>query len=303
MPLSATAAGLKVRRHGPIITPDMLPGQDGKNINGASIIKAPEWLPNRLGAYYLYFAHHKGKYIRLAFADAITGPWHVYAPGTLPLAACPFLRGHIASPDVHVDDGRRRIVMYFHGPARQGTEQQTFVAMSMDGLAFSPSPRPLGLSYARVFWHGGWAYGIFGAIEHLIRRSPNGLWQFEAGPTPFSAEMHNERHVRHVALQKDGETLRVFFTCTDDRPERIFVGEVDLRGDWTTWSIGETRELMRPETDYEGAALPMVTSKSGIAREPQNALRDPAIFEEDGRTWMAYSVAGEQGIALAELTT
>jgi len=32
-----------------------------------------------------------------------------------------------------------------------------------------------------------------------------------------------------------------------------------------------------------------------------NQLRDPAIFEEDGRVWLLYAIAGESGIALAEL--
>jgi len=30
-------------------------------------------------------------------------------------------------------------------------------------------------------------------------------------------------------------------------------------------------------------------------------LRDPAIFEEYGRIYLLYSVAGESGIAIAEL--
>jgi hypothetical protein len=34
---------------------------------------------------------------------------------------------------------------------------------------------------------------------------------------------------------------------------------------------------------------------------PVRQLRDPAIFREDGRTWLLYSVAGENGIAIAEL--
>jgi hypothetical protein len=33
-----------------------------------------------------------------------------------------------------------------------------------------------------------------------------------------------------------------------------------------------------------------------------NQLRDPAIFEEDGRTFLLYAVAGESGIAIAEVT-
>ena len=30
-------------------------------------------------------------------------------------------------------------------------------------------------------------------------------------------------------------------------------------------------------------------------------FRDPCIFEEDGKTYLLYSIAGEMGIALAEV--
>jgi hypothetical protein len=36
--------------------------------------------------------------------------------------------------------------------------------------------------------------------------------------------------------------------------------------------------------------------------QPVNQLRDPAIFEEDGRIYLLYAIAGEQGIAIGELT-
>jgi hypothetical protein len=32
-----------------------------------------------------------------------------------------------------------------------------------------------------------------------------------------------------------------------------------------------------------------------------NQLRDPAIFEEDGQIYLLYAVAGESGIAIAEI--
>src|ERR1044071_4584691 len=69
----------------PMIRPQMLPGTDGNNINGPSLIRVPDWVTNRLGKYYLYFAHHNGKYIRLAYADHLEGPWKIYKPGVLPL--------------------------------------------------------------------------------------------------------------------------------------------------------------------------------------------------------------------------
>ena len=55
----------------------------GANIEGPSLIRAPDWLPGRLGRYYLYFADHKGDYIRLAYANRLKGPWTVHAPGSL----------------------------------------------------------------------------------------------------------------------------------------------------------------------------------------------------------------------------
>ena len=61
-------------------------GQEGYlNINGPSLIRVPDWLPNPLGRYYLYFSHHKGDHIRMAYADSVEGPWTVYEPGTLAL--------------------------------------------------------------------------------------------------------------------------------------------------------------------------------------------------------------------------
>jgi hypothetical protein len=49
----------------PIITPETSKSI-GANINGPSLIRVPSWLHKPLGKYYLYFAHHQGKFIRLA---------------------------------------------------------------------------------------------------------------------------------------------------------------------------------------------------------------------------------------------
>ena len=43
-------------------------------------------------------------------------------------------------------------------------------------------------------------------------------------------------------------------------------------------------------------------SAAGDIKGPARQLRDPAIFEENGRTFLFYSFCGEQGIAAAELT-
>jgi len=59
--------------------------------------------------------------------------------------------------------------------------------------------------------------------------------------------------------------------------------------------------VLKPETEYEGAGLPLVASNSGKAKARENAVRDPAIFKDEGRTYLLYSVAGESGIGIAEL--
>ena len=58
-----------------IVQPNMLPNKDGDNINGPSLIKVPNWVKNPLGKYYLYFSHHDGKYIRMAYSNKIEGPY------------------------------------------------------------------------------------------------------------------------------------------------------------------------------------------------------------------------------------
>jgi hypothetical protein len=60
-------------------------------------------------------------------------------------------------------------------------------------------------------------------------------------------------------------------------------------------------EILRPERSWEGADAPLVPSVRSTAYGQVNQLRDPAIFEENGRVYLLYAVAGESGIAIAEV--
>jgi hypothetical protein len=99
----------------------------------------------------------------------------------------------------------------------------------------------------------------------------------------------------------DGGTLTVFYSRIGDKPERILMSKIELTPDWKSWQATEPVTVLAPELDYEGAALPLEDSKSGDAPGRVRQLRDPAIFREGGRTYLLYSVAGESGIAIAEL--
>jgi hypothetical protein len=280
----------------PILHRDALIGV-GRNVNGPSLIAAPPWLDRPLGRYYLYFAHHRGSFIRLATADELDGPWQLYQPGTLRLAESHFptegRRPHIASPDVHVDAAAKTIRMYYHGLDTATREQHTRVAISADGVHFEARPELLGRPYFRVFAHQGWWYAL--GMPGILYRSADGLAGFERGPRLF------DRSMRHTALLKRGNELLVFWSRVGDRPERILCSPIALDGDWTTWQAGPAMEALEPEEPWEGAAAPLEASERGWVDEPVRQLRDPAIFEEADRTYLLYSVAGESGIAIAEL--
>ncbi len=200
---------------------------------------------------------------------------------------------HIASPDVHVDPIRQRIVMYFHGLDDVGT-QVTRVATSRDGIDFAAEPQILGRSYMRVFRHDGMIYAM--AMPGIFYRSSDGFHDFETGPTLFNLRM------RHAALLKCGNILRVFWTQVGDAPERILLSHIDLSGDWSGWKESDAVEVLRPELSWEGADALLVPSVRSTAYGHVNQLRDPAILEDEGRIYLFYSVAGESGIALAEVS-
>lgn len=306
----------------PIIAPDTDPSI-GPNIQGPSLIRVPEWVSGRLGKYYLYFADHKGKYIRLAYADNLLGPWRVHVPGSLQLEGSFLLTEpptgppeaietiretprpaflphdliveattpHIASPDVHVDERNRQIVMYYHG--LNGLQQQvTRAATSTDGIRFAARPEILGRTYFRAFAHDGYTYAM--SMPGQFYRSRNPLSEFVQGPLLFNPQM------RHSALLKRGTTLYVFWTQVGHAPESIMVSTIELSTGWSAWTATPGVEVLRPERTWEGADAPVIASQRSTAYGHVNQLRDPAVFEEGGRVFLLYAVAGESGVAIAE---
>ena len=109
--------------------------------------------------------------------------------------------------------------------------------------------------------------------------------------------------MRHAALLLRGDTLFVFWTQVGQVPERILLSTVDVSSDWQRWSETPGVEVLRPERDWEGADAPLEPSVRSTAYGHLNQLRDPAIFEDadSGRVYLLYAVAGESGIAIAEL--
>ena len=299
----------------PIIDVKQHPQLEG-NANGPSLIKVPGWVKNPLSKYYLYFAHHEGKSIRLAFADNLTGPWTLSKAPALDLAESLFpvdppeyakldeqvkqgiANGddgnypHIASPDVVIDKTSQQIRLYYHGRLEDGT-QATRVAISTDGLSFVAQPEVLGLAYFRVFKQGKYHYAM--AMPGVLYRSRDGLTNFEVGPAI------TDQAIRHFAFLRQGNNWFIFWTRVGDTPECILCSALLTTEDWPNWKLGPDTEIHRPLKDWEGNNQPFKPSKYGSVMKKVNQLRDPAIYTGNGRIYLLYAVAGEQGIAIGEL--
>ena len=269
---------------GPIIGPDLDPSI-GQNIQGPSLIRVPDWVENRLGNYYLYFADHKGRYIRLAYADDVLGPWRVHLPGSLQIAHSRFLT---EPPEVSPEELERlRTERSGRGaPISHDllTEVTTPHIASPDGIHFEARPEVLGRTYMRVFPYDGYTYAI--SMPGQFYRSRHPLAGFEEGPLLFNSNM------RHSAVLVRDDTLFVFWTQVGTVPELIQVSTIDMSGDWRGWTEGDPVELLRPEHDWEGADAPLEPSVRSTAYGHVNQLRDPALFEDDGRIFLLYSSSG-----------
>lgn len=312
----------------PLVTVNTSPSLGG-NVNGPTVIRVPEWVERPLGRYYMYFANHMGEHIRLAYADALSGPWRIYEPGVLHARDTAFYRPqpdpsgpradfytHVASPEVFVDLDRRRLVMWVHGwwtngerwpdtlPAarawarERGYGQFTQAAESSDGVHFSVRPAVTRTSYLRVFQRNGDFYGV--SRLGVVSRASDPLASFTSGTSLFRDGSYANR-VRHVAVMPRNDRLLVFFTAIGDAPERVMLSSVDLSGDWRAWRASAPVEILRPETLYECVDLPNAPSEGGDIDEPARQIRDPFVFQENGRAYLFYSTCGEQGIAGATI--
>jgi hypothetical protein len=268
----------RLNSHQPIITEQMFidlgaGSEEGVNIDGPSMIRVPDWIapqdradPN--AQYYLYFASHTGGYIRMAWAEYVEGPWHLYrvgsgisvgtrgvldlgSTGRIDIGNNLNVRDHVASPDIHVDDTNHRIIMYFHGNLYLGSTskgQQTVVATSSTGLDFNGHVEPvmLGESYFSVFGYNGGLYAISNGgniYKALDANNPwlpptgfnfgNRLWLLRSDD-PFQTDLDNDGfptevlRVRHVGLFMRGDVLDVFYSRRGDSPERIQLSTMDL---------------------------------------------------------------------------
>ncbi len=350
-PLSVAYIVTRLNGSQPIIDQDMFEavgvGVEGDNINGPSVIRVPDWIApeNRTdpdAVYYMYFAehHHRGGYIRMAWAEHLEGPWQLYRIGSevnvgergvldlgnseIDLGNGITIYNHIASPDVFAHDENQRIILYFHGPTMYGGSsvgQNSFVATSEYGLDFNGNIEPvvLGGSYFRVFSYNDNLYALDNGADLYSALDADNPWTpprgFDFGDDlwiksfndPFQDDLGDagfSGRIRHTAVHLTGDTLQVFYSRIGDTPERIQMSTIDLSvGSYDLWdSTYPPEEILEAEPGWEGGQFPPEPSKGGHAPENVNQLRDPYVFEDiDGVLYLFYSGCGEDAIGVAHL--
>jgi len=284
---------IKVNKLGVIIDKTLFKNNDGDNINGPSLIKVPDFINNPLGKYYLYFGHHNGTYIRMAYADNILGPYKLYDQGVLHLKDIPGF-DHLASPDVIIDNSNNRLIMYYHCPYKKGkNEQSSFYAYSNDGLNFKSEKKYILHPYFRYFNFNNQEYGIC-MYKHegsMIMKKNNNCFK------DYGFLLEKSRHTAIIVLNN---RLFVFFTQVGDCPEHVYFSEI-IKLEKNNIKVSEKQSLIKPEFKYEHNDLEPLPSEYGQVSNKINQLRDPFVFFDNGKIYLLYTVCGEKGIALCEL--
>ena len=276
------------------------------NICNPCIIKVPEWVKDSLGKYYLYYADHRGKYIKFAFSNFIFNNWRSKLDIIININSFNNAINHIASPEIYIDDIKKKFYLLTHSHSATHKGQWTYVSESNNGLHFKVvNDKPLAPFYLRVFKYNNFFYGVskggnLWKTNELIREFYPCQNLFD--PSKSNELLHNyEGAVRHVGLFVENNILYIFYSKIGDKPERIYFSKLNLEKNDKNWKFNSETELLRPTMDFEGANLPLLKSKPGDTPVAENALRDPYLFKINSNYYLAYCVQGEFGIAIAEI--
>ena len=103
--------------------------------------------------FYLYYAAHRGRCIKMAWSQYLEGPWYDYnnpafahGCGVMPLperrrrgrgGKGKFGWDHVSAPHVLFNAKKRRFIMFFHGRHGGNGGHNSFIASSSDGLNFT----------------------------------------------------------------------------------------------------------------------------------------------------------------------
>ena len=272
-----------------LIYPKLFSNDDGHNINGPSLIKVPKWIKSPLGKYYLYFSHHNGRYIRMAYSNKIIGPYKIYKEGVLNIKNSPG-KDHLASPDVHVDSENKTITMYYHTCFNKN--QYTLESTSKDGVFFKSNEIILGSYYFRVFRFKNQLYSIAKGSNNYgkIYKKVNNVW--------YMIYEKLIKNIRHTAILVEDDIIYLFYSLIGELQESIYCCILNI----DNFMVTNKYKLLKPTLKYEGFNFTKEKSKIGMEKKFVNQVRDPGIYKNKNNKYLLYSVSGEKGIAIAKLT-
>ena len=275
-------------------------------INGPVCFKVPNWIKKPLGKYYLIFSDHRGSFLRLAYTNNLNSKWSISKNKILDVKDFKkIFYDHVASPEIYIDQRKKKICLYFHSRSRKhGREQMTFVAISNNGIDYKiKNKKPIAPFYFRIFKHKSEFYGLSKGGDLL--KSKNKFSKFKYVKNIFDKygdKYHNKNgSIRHLCLVYKQKYLEIFYSKIGDKPERIFQSILHFSDNKYEWSISTTKEVLRPTKIFEGSNIKVKRSNSGAAIKNENDVRDPYILNDNNKYLLFYSVKGEKGIALAEL--
>lgn len=297
------------------------------NINGPSVVRWDD--PDYGDGYYMFFAHHEGRSIRVASAPSPTGPWEIIKDPTQDAdvnnlsffnngknglynnGIQDHLDQHVASPDAHVLDGR--LFLYVHGKPGDGQKGQRTLLLSGDSindLRVRGNDTDFGDPYFRVFrvQNANGSMRTFGIAKSdtdaygVLYRG--GSASLNSDFAPVARLIHK---MRHPAVLVRGNKVYVFFSLYKTFQEHIRYVEIDTQ--WShnpaDWTVSNDRELLRPAYDWETGGKSAKVSDTGVSKNDLNELRDPAILDDftadNAPVYLYYTIKGEGGIAGARL--
>lgn len=265
-----------------------------------SLFHAAAYLPNPLGAWYLYYAPHDNPGgISLMYADTLDGPWteHGGNPVIANVWSPHYSVPHVSSPDAAWNAARGRLFVYFHGDNSQTRWAETLdgVAFTYGGLAVDNAmggPNVTETSYARVFPHpdaassssSGYAYGMFymGNEKDNVRRirlaeSVDGMsWDVDPAyvVAPGSEEGDNVSGAN--LWEWDGQLYVVYHASSGKSYARTI--------DRTLRDVGE---------------VPIVLRRASGEGEDTGRVASPELVSYAGETYLFYEAGDRLGATIA----
>ena len=290
-----------------LINSSNLPNELSININGPCINIVQDDLSNH---FELYFADHRGKFIRRAISDNILGPFKIKLIPELTIDYLSFFtsaHNHIASPFIFLF--KNEIWMVVHAPCSIYNCQRSFFFKFVNSKWMVLASDNFLPFYAKSIVIEEQILFICKGGDVFKSQNPIGPYEKIGNIFNYAGfdTWHNyDSAARHFGLfyYKREEIIIICFSRIGVKQESIeylLMSSNDLINGSFSKKEYEIKKLLYPVKDWEGAHLDKTKSKAGASDHYENALRDPDLFLFDNNLYLFYSFGGERGIGAVQI--